>query len=552
MFHPNPQRRISSQEAYQTFSSILLMNSDTAETSSSSSATAEPSFKFDDGSFFASVLVSLDTCDLLNDPEVEDEASQQTMTDESSSNVPSFTRMRPITLPRPLHFVATFDRDESLGLVLSEVDDGEDDAGTDNVEEIMEQWKWATQNAKPGEVFIKEIVPGGQAEAMGIFDVGDRLRSVGELPVGEGGFERAVELLGGQPQSAKTVVLHFDRKSRSATKEDSDASMCPPHLAKLVDQGAWSSKGRRKAQEDAFVLHELHSKQNADYACLIAGVFDGHGGMAASKTASQLLPSLYVTEMSDSNDAPKALASAWDLTCHTYRNGCDGENGECIADYDPIEGILFAETGSKDLIAGTTAAAAVLCLAPSNNDGIVGVERVTILNCGDSRTLLIGPSSDDDSAKQKSRGKKSVIYFASRDHKPSDQLEADRLEAGRKQGLDYSLPQCSLSRWWITCGDYQYAVSRSLEGSFATSKGLVSDPDIVSFSMSTTKSEGRIIAIASDGLFDVLDNESVGRELLHMRQTMNISAADAAKNLCAMALQKGTPDNVSVVVIYLD
>ena len=29
--------------------------------------------------------------------------------------------------------------------------------------------------------------------------------------------------------------------------------------------------------------------------------------------------------------------------------GCD-ENGECIVDYDPREGVLFAETGSENLV----------------------------------------------------------------------------------------------------------------------------------------------------------------------------------------------------------
>ena len=83
---------------------------------------------------------------------------------------------------------------------------------------------------------------------------------------------------------------------------------------------------------------------------LLAGVFDGHAGTAASKTCASILPPLFTTElMVSSGTIRDALENAWETTCNTYRGGCD-ENGECIVDYDPREGILFADTGSKDLV----------------------------------------------------------------------------------------------------------------------------------------------------------------------------------------------------------
>jgi hypothetical protein len=83
---------------------------------------------------------------------------------------------------------------------------------------------------------------------------------------------------------------------------------------------------------------------------LLAGVFDGHAGTAASKTCASILPPLFTTElMGSSKPIKEALEKAWETTCNTYRGGCD-ENGECIVDYDPREGILFADTGSKDLV----------------------------------------------------------------------------------------------------------------------------------------------------------------------------------------------------------
>lgn len=279
---------------------------------------------------------------------------------------------------------------------------------------------------------------------------------------------------------------------------------------------------------------------------LMAGVFDGHGGTAASTTASQLLPSLFSTELASvdvkatSTHLEDALISSWDSTCQTYRGGCD-ERGTCVADYDPVEGIIMAHVGSQDLIAGTTASAAIL----SADDE--GAEEMIVMNCGDSRTLLFGrPES-------KSSSSSSVVHFCTRDHSPSDELEGKRLKAGKDSGLDYSLPQCSLTRWWLSVGDYQYAVSRSLEGAFATSKGIVSDADITKIDLSSMLAERQsgILLIASDGLFEAMDNEEIGRDVLSMRES-GLSAGDTAKNICGLALEKGTKDNVSALVVYLE
>jgi hypothetical protein len=139
-----------------------------------------------------------------------------------------------------------------------------------------------------------------------------------------------------------------------------------------------------------------------------------------------------------------ALEKSWDLTCTTYRSLC--ENGECVVDYDPAEGILYAETGSKDLIAGTTATLAAISLNPS------GASEMTVLNCGDSRTLLIGEVKD--------KSDESVVVFETRDHSPDDTIEIQRLQRGKDEGLDYSVPECAMGQHYLRVGDFQ--VSKSL------------------------------------------------------------------------------------------
>jgi serine/threonine protein phosphatase PrpC len=147
----------------------------------------------------------------------------------------------------------------------------------------------------------------------------------------------------------------------------------------------------------------------------------------------------------------------------------------------------------------------------------------------------------------------SVVVFETRDHSPDDEIEIERLERGNAAGLDYSIPQCSASGSFMVVGDYQYALCRSLEGSFVTSKGIVSEPDVTSLDLlsSLADREHCALVLACDGLFEVMSSEELGREVVRMRKE-GYMAGDVAKNLCGQALKKGSYDNLSCVVIYLD
>lgn len=288
------------------------------------------------------------------------------------------------------------------------------------------------------------------------------------------------------------------------------------------------------------VLHEVKNSNIGDV--MLCGVLDGHGGTAASESVAKIMPPLFSEELElsdgESNDAIReALEKSWELTCTTYRDIC--ENGECVVDYDPTEGILYAETGSKDLIAGTTATLAAISLSPS------GTSEMTVLNCGDSRTLVVGEVKDNPS--------ESVVAFVTRDHSPDDELEIQRLQRGQDEGLDYSVPECAMGQHYLRVGDFQYALCRSLEGAFVTSKGVVSDPDITTVALSQILDERQhcALVLSCDGLFEVMSNEEVGREVVRMRKE-GYKAGEIAKNLCGQALKKGSYDNISTIVVYVD
>jgi hypothetical protein len=91
-------------------------------------------------------------------------------------------------MPRPLHFLASFNSNSPMGLIFSEA--AADEVNDEDLSDKQwEQWKRATEHALPGEVFIKGWAIGGQADQLGIFEIGDRLRGVGELPFVDGGFD---------------------------------------------------------------------------------------------------------------------------------------------------------------------------------------------------------------------------------------------------------------------------------------------------------------------------------------------------------------------------
>ena len=248
---------------------------------------------------------------------------------------------------------------------------------------------------------------------------------------------------------------------------------------------------------------------------------DGHGGTAASKKVSVELPVELTTQIVvNRRPLESSLKDAWATVCRSYQLACQ-EEGECIADYDTREGTLAANTGSKELIAGTTAS--IMALDETNGELIA-------LNCGDSRSMVVT-----------AEGK---IQLVTQDHTP--ETEEERLQQGVAMGLDYSLPTCKISKWTISAGKYEYSVGRSLEGPFVTSKGIVSDADMTT----TYVAMGEILFSATDGLWEVMDSEEVAIDLSRMRRR-GMNARDVARAVCSMALEKGTADNVSAVVVYL-
>jgi hypothetical protein len=127
-----------------------------------------------------------------NDSLTSDEAYFETVI-ESLESCPVTLSLE--NMPRPLHFLASFKKGSPVGLMLAEASEVFDDGTMSSGE--WEQWQRATQYAFPGEVFVKGWDVSSQAGLLGIFEIGDRLRGVGELPFVDGGFQQAIALVRG-------------------------------------------------------------------------------------------------------------------------------------------------------------------------------------------------------------------------------------------------------------------------------------------------------------------------------------------------------------------
>ncbi len=250
MLQPDPQNRISSASALKSLNEILALRSGEMDWSDETIT-----FVAREESYFESVIDSFGKCTVSYGDGQDD------------------------SRPRPLHFLASFRAGVPAGLVLAEASGGNIEE-SDMSDEAKEKWKEATKFAFPGEVFVRGWNTNGQADKLGIFEVGDRLRGVGELPFTNAGLDAAVDLVSGsvfilhvdvlamlnnlaslillpqiqrQPRSGGTLKLHFDRLSKLNEQVPIDQNNVGGQSFKqVVSQGTWKSKGRRGNQEDSF------------------------------------------------------------------------------------------------------------------------------------------------------------------------------------------------------------------------------------------------------------------------------------------------------------
>nr|CAD1843113.1 unnamed protein product [Ananas comosus var. bracteatus] len=283
------------------------------------------------------------------------------------------------------------------------------------------------------------------------------------------------------------------------------------------------------------------------------GVYDGHGGSQVANYCRERIHTVLIEEVQNANNGPDTWQKQWEMAFTRCFVKVDDEVGgrvrqslvESTSDISGADSTL-SFTLPSDPIApetvGSTAVVAVICSS-----------HIIVANCGDSRAVLC-------------RGKQPVALSV--DHKPDREDEYARIEAAGGKVIQWN-------------GYRVYgvlAMSRSI-GDRYLKPSIIPDPEVT---IVPRTREDECLILASDGLWDVMSNEEAcdiaRRRILLWHKKNGVSSSSspssssssssatstvsrgegadpaaqaAADYLSRLALQKGSKDNITVIVVDL-
>jgi serine/threonine protein phosphatase PrpC len=178
--------------------------------------------------------------------------------------------------------------------------------------------------------------------------------------------------------------------------------------------------------------------------------------------------------------------------------------------------------------------------------------KLYMANVGDSRGIVIRaiPGNPNDPASQ------CATTALTRDHKPDDEDEAKRIIAnnGRIDSYrdNHGNPLGPL-RVWLKSEDVPgLAMTRSFGDGVAHSVGCNAEPEMSEY---TFTKEDKVVVIASDGVWEFLENIDVAKIVYPFYLQKN--AEGAAENLVRASFKRwrkeeSVIDDITCIVIFLD
>nr|BAF62437.1 protein phosphatase 2C [Triticum monococcum] len=272
------------------------------------------------------------------------------------------------------------------------------------------------------------------------------------------------------------------------------------------------------------------------------GVYDGHGGAQVADYCRDRLHAALVEELS----RIEGSVSGANLGAVEFKKQWEKAFVDCFSRVDDeIAGKVTRGGGGNVGTSSVTAMGMVDPVAPETvgSTAVVAVicsSHIIVSNCGDSRAVLC-------------RGKQPVPLSV--DHKPNREDEYARIEAEGGKVIQWN--------GYRVFG--VLAMSRSI-GDRYLKPWIIPVPEVT---IVPRAKDDECLILASDGLWDVLSNEEVcdvarKRILLwHKKNGVNLSSAQrsgdspdpaaqaAAECLSKLALQKGSKDNITVIVVDL-
>ncbi|KAI3524969.1 hypothetical protein L1887_03640 [Cichorium endivia] len=338
-----------------------------------------------------------------------------------------------------------------------------------------------------------------------------------------------------------TLVVLADKNHRKSVRSVFELECVPLY-------GYHSVCGKRPEMEDAVatvpqfmkipvkmlagdrLINGLNSNLN-DLTAHFFGVYDGHGG---SQVANYCRDRVHIALEEEIKVMKQELVKGtmndtvqvqWEKAFTNSFQKVDDEVG------GKSTGIIDSSMVSSEPIApetvGSTAVVALICSS-----------HIIVANCGDSRAVLY-------------RGKEAIPL--STDHKPNREDEYARIEAAGGKVIQWN-------------GHRVFgvlAMSRSI-GDAYLKPWIIAEPEVT---FTARAREDECLILASDGLWDVMSNEEAcqvakkriliwhkkngGAPLERGVGGVDPAAQAAADYLSMLALQKGSKDNISVIVVDL-
>ncbi|KAL8118778.1 protein phosphatase 2C 50-like [Apium graveolens] len=349
----------------------------------------------------------------------------------------------------------------------------------------------------------------------------------------------------------KTSVVALQLPKEKITETEGSRGVVPMKYVPLW--GHVSICGKRPEMEDAvaampqflevpkkMILGEHVINGISQNAGLITthffGVYDGHGGSQVANYCRDRIHFVLKEKLKGvrDNETEAKVAVTQQVQWEEIFTSCfqkiDDEVGGKVSQSEP-GGDCDTSSGNLEPVApetvGSTAVVALLCSS-----------HIIVANCGDSRAVLY-------------RGKEAMAL--SNDHKPNREDENARIEASGGKVIQWN-------------GHRVFgvlAMSRSI-GDRYLKPWIIPKPEVMFVPRAR---EDECLILASDGLWDVMTNEEaceVARRrilLWHKKngpvtdsergQGVDPAAQAAAEYLSMLALQKGSKDNISVIVVDL-
>ncbi|XP_065853003.1 protein kinase and PP2C-like domain-containing protein isoform X2 [Euphorbia lathyris] len=271
-----------------------------------------------------------------------------------------------------------------------------------------------------------------------------------------------------------------------------DSSYDPQAYHPVLSWGSFATCGRRETMEDThFLMPHMCSEMDIH----VFGIFDGHRGAAAAQFSAKALPGI-LKSLTSARSPADALSEAFVSTDFAFRSELDSLRKS--------RGII-----QKDWHPGCTALAALIVK-----------DKLFVANVGDCRAILCRAGR---------------VFPLSKDHVASCIDERERVVGAGGE------VKWQVDTWRV--GPAALQVTRSI-GDDDLKPFVTAEPEITETVLS---GEDEFLVMASDGMWDVISNSEV---ISIIRDTVK-EAGMCSKRLVTEAAERGSKDNITVIVIFL-